>query len=331
MIWIFNLISILTFLFICKLFIPSLDYLEGMKLTTHNFFGAMFVFVYPHGLFFIFYLIFLEDSPRNLILDNDFETAKKVLEKITKKNFSISNMRKMRDNLIENGENKFFVNEGKGITIIFKDRIRSFTILVSVLYFIYEVLFVGISTVFPSIIKRIVEEKHSISLKDKMNTINNLIISQIIGILIFLLGSLFFEIKFIPKKFGNLTIISFSFIFTILSISYYNNTYLFMSSSIFLLQMSYILLITYSFEIFPKYIKDHAMGFLFSIGSLGSVFSQYIFISIFKMGTMYPIYFFLLLLIIIMVILFFLPKENENNLDSLVFGEDNRKNENKIY
>ena len=142
---------------------------------------------------------------------------------------------------------------------------------------------------------------------------------NIIGMFVILFGAFFSEIKFFDKKFSKIFILSFSIFFAVMSIVFVKKFYLFTALSDNLCDLCYIMLITYTEEIYPTIIKDHAVGFMLFIDGVAGFASQFVFISVFKYGKLVPLLLYIISLLIGMLIIIFLPKDNISNIDSLIF------------
>ena len=154
------------------------------------------------------------------------------------------------------------------------------------------------------------------------NVITSLIIYNVIGIFVIFFGATFAETKLITKKNSKVTILGFSIIFTILSVFFLNVFYVFISLSNHLSYLCVFMLVTYTEEIYPTIIKDHAMGFMNFINGISGVFTQFVFLTLYKIDIAHPLFLYILFIVIFIMILIYLPDDNENNLDSSFFGEE---------
>ena len=87
------------------------------------------------------------------------------------------------------------------------------------------------------------------------------------------------------------------------------------------------MLSTYSAEMVPTIIRDYAMAFFIIIGSLCGFLSQFIFIWLLKFDKYLPVYVFISMIIMIIIVILFLPNDNDGNLDSIVLGDTDNKND----
>lgn len=106
---------------------------------------------------------FCEDSPRSLLLTGQLDKAKLILEKISAKKFSDDEIILLQFNLKNTGENKFYVNK-PGFRQIFSKRILGFSLLMSLLYLSLNFAFSGLSSIYPSIMKQLFEEKQTLNI-----------------------------------------------------------------------------------------------------------------------------------------------------------------------
>ncbi len=136
----------------CKIFIPSLEYNKNSHENNQNFFKPIFQIHIVIIISIISFIIFLNDSPRNLILTNEYEEAKNILNYYTDNVLTDEEFEKIKFNLLYDGENKFY-DKNSGIKEIFNPRIRSFTILMMIIFIFISFGFSGVNTVIADILK----------------------------------------------------------------------------------------------------------------------------------------------------------------------------------
>ena len=58
------------------------------------------------------------------------------------------------------------------------------------------------------------------------------------------------------------------------------------------------------------------------INGISGVFTQFVFLTLYKIDIAHPLFLYILFIVIFIMILIYLPDDNENNLDSSFFGEE---------
>ena len=87
-VWFFSQLGWIFFLLICKIYIPSLEYIQNFNLNSNDFFLGISKFYILFIIFIFFYIYFLEDSPRNLLITNDIKNATKLIKLIGNKDYT---------------------------------------------------------------------------------------------------------------------------------------------------------------------------------------------------------------------------------------------------
>ena len=315
LIWACNGVGNAFFLYMCKIYFPTLEYDKNKELVNQDFYKALLQNYVLLIVIILSFFLFLNDSPRNLIINKKYENSNKILIDITGVSYTIDELMCMRRKLIDERENKFY-NTDFGYKEIFQKRILSITLLLLAAYFFISFGRYGMLVTFPEILKK-VNSVH----KNNKESINDLLWAICIGLIGNLIGAIFSEIKFFGRKFSEILFFSISLICAILGFVYVHHMYILMGCSISTYYISYKLHITYTEEIYPTIIKDYAMGAMFFSTRLGGFLSQFFYLSLMKSrNNLIPI-FYCINCIVLIVIIFFLPNDNTSKLDSFLIEE----------
>ena len=315
-IWIFWAIGAIYFLLMCKIYIPSLEYDKTKPIDDQNFHKAILQFHYVLILLILLVIFFLKDSPRNLIINNEIDKAKEILNYYTNNKITEENIENIRVRLLTAGENQFYDKE-KGIRELFKPRIRNFMILMMTAFFFISFGFYGLNGTTAGIIKNINEQIY-LKFGEKKETVDGLILIFIISCIGNIIGGVFSEIKHFGRKNSEIFFFSISTLCAILALIFLKSANILLAFSLSFYGASFNMHITYSEEIFPTKIRDFAMGLLFFMTRMGGFTCQFIFIPMLKFNPLFPVYIYIGITLILIVILFFLPHDNDNELDSVI-------------
>ncbi len=312
-VWITFPLSMFVFLFIYKSLNPDTN--------TNVLYSALLY----NAIFLLFlgicFLLMFNDSPRNLLIQNDLETAQVIMEKIYSRKFSLIDLKNIQKNLLDSGANKFFNQEEIAFKSLLDKTVRKFIILNSLLHILYSLCYGGINVVLPQILAKIIEEKNLDRSLLQDRSINQLILFYGLGMICVFVCPFIFECQICSKKIFKIIILIVSLLNVILGILFPSNFHIFIALSSYLFEFCYNLLYTYSTEMVPTIIRDYAMAFFIIIGSLCGFLSQFIFIWLFKFDKYLPVYVFISMIIMIIIVILFLPNDNDGNLDSIVLGD----------
>jgi len=298
-----------------------------------DFYKAIFQFSFVLIIIIISTFLLIEDSPRNLILNEKYEEAKKILAYNTNNELTDEEFQNIIKSLNFLGENKFYEKEN-GVKELFNNRLRTFTILMMIIFFFLSLGFFGFITVLAQILKILVKKKIVLeNVEARGDTINNLILINIYGSFGTILAGIFSEIKGFGRKKTEIYFISGSAFFATISLIYMKNFNSLMGLGLSLMQSSINIHITYTEEIYPTALRDYARGVLCATTRLGGFASQFIFIYLIEVFFLYPVYFYIISCLICVSLIVFLPDDNKKALDSFI-KLDNlssyNTNENKI-
>ena len=304
---------------------PPLDYLAT---NPYNFFLALDKLYLPLILFIIVFILFMKDSPRNLILKDQLEEAQRIINELGKKNYSYLEIKIIQNNSKKNSENKFYKKE-KGIFEIFNPRIIKFSFQLFITYFAFSFVFIGFLNVYPIISLEILKKNKLIEINnyDKINKLH-LISSNIASIIVIFLLSILTQLNFLSRKNWKLVIFTLTILTAFAAIVFSDYFYIFICISNNLCGFIFNILILYTLEKYPTVLKDYALGVYMFIFGLGGLLSQYFFIFLKKIGKFFPVVVYIIILLSLVVLFYFLPNDNEENIDAYII--DNEKNENDL-
>lgn len=167
-IWIGWNLGAIYFLLLCKVYIPDLNYTKENHKVPQNFYMAMFNFIYFYIINLILVYLFLEDSPRNLLVNHQKDKAANILKYYIGRKLSNEEMDSIYNKIINSGENKFHKGkEENNINQLFSKRFISMSILMMLIYFLLSFAMFGITVSLPMILRYI-----EISQKNIVRNIN---------------------------------------------------------------------------------------------------------------------------------------------------------------
>ncbi len=230
--------------------------------TNENiFFSALLYNGFIILFLIICYIILLEDSPRNLLIQNDLEKANLIIEIIYKKKFTLDKIKAIQKDLMDKGENNLFIGKEIRLKMIFHKKIRRIMILNTILIFLFNFSIIGINIVLPQLFEKIIEEKNLNKIINKNQSIDQLILFTLFDCLIIIATTLFIELQLFSKKVSKIIILTISKIFKLIGIIFPSYYYIFSSFSNYMLELCFILLFSYSVQFIRSVIKDYVWIF----------------------------------------------------------------------
>ena len=267
--------------------------------------------------------ILFEDSPKNLIINKNFEEAQELINKITNKNFFLYEIKSIQINI----RNNFNLDEtfklNIGIKKIFEKKIFSYTILLIFANFLIYFSYFGITSIYPSVLKKIYDENLNYEHEEIKNNfcINILMKYNFIGIIIILLAAFFSEWNLFNKKNSQIFVLGFSIFFIIMSFLFTEIFYLFLSLSYHLTYLSFYMWTSYTEEFYPIHIRIKALKLISLTNGIAGCLSQFVFIYIFYIDKFYPLFSFAVTFIIFACVVLYLPDDNGKKIDDLIFED----------
>jgi MFS family permease len=259
---------------------------------------------------FIFCFMYLEDSPRNLILHNQINEAFKILENLNgNQKFSPPIKARIiyetkKGNM--NSDNKISSNEGESsIWEIFKGKYQLLTILLTVVWCLDSVISYGTGLISSLTLR-------TLGMVEKFDT-SKIILQQVTITIISsagnFLGGFLSEIQIFGRNRTTIInfIISAIFIILIPILSKYYTLMFSLAQFFWCIAMN--VNTTYTCEVYPTHLRDRAVGFLFFATRVGGFLSQFLFIYFNQMGMWVPYHIAAVLLIINALLTFLMPFE----------------------
>jgi len=164
------------------------------------------------GATFVILILFLKDSPRNLILQEQDEAAIAILENMTKTTLSEEDKHSIIDE-VQNGVNKDISNN---FSDLFQPKYKFMTILLIILWSLIYMLYYGPFLITSWVLK-------DISSADKEHTNTDIIEEEItiffIGMIGYFVGGVMSEIKIFGRKRAIMVGLALCIVFTFLAIS----------------------------------------------------------------------------------------------------------------
>ena len=279
-------------------------------------------------------LLFLRDSPRNLLMNVKTNEATTTAYDI------LNQMRKENGKSILTDEDKCLINSqllmsGDGtkmdghISEMFNNKYKLTSCLLILSWFLNAMITYGLLLVYSLTLQKI-HRNHP-----QMNSeiVASSTLTSIAVLPSNLFAGIFSEIEFLGRKkamiLGNLCpllTIFLSIKFTSLISFWFALSYIFIS-------ISYTIVNTYTAEVYPTMIRDKALGVMFTAARIGGFLSQIIFIELINLHLFLPYYFSMVVSLICICLIYCLPYEtyglpldkcgDENNL----IQESENKNE----
>lgn len=318
-IWLPSASGLLSFIYICKYYNPDLNYIEGRKDVPQDFYYAVYLFTYILALNFIVNSCFIEDSPRNLILNGERKKAKGILDYYVGRKLTEEEIISIENNVLNSGENKHY-KTNNGFDELFTKRMAVITILLMLVYFFVFIAFAGIYIVFPVVV---VKEKEIINFgKEKINTLLVFATGKLIGAFC---GMFISEFKCLPYKFLLIVFLIFSFIFGICGLIFIKHFSILTIISIVFVYLSKNLMYAWTGEILPTKLRDNGFSLLMLTGRTGGIFSQIILVNVVYFNYKLAIVIYLVMLTLSILLIVILPKNDIQDLDSSIEVIDSEK------
>lgn len=255
-------------------------------------------------------LFFLEDSPRNLLMNvktnEATETAYDILNQMRKENGKplLTDEEKclINNQLMMSGDE---VKMEGNILEMFNNKYRLTSCLLILSWFLNAMITYGLLLVYSLTLKKI-HRNHP-----QMNSeiVANSMITSIAVLPSTIFAGIFSEIEFLGRKkamiLGNLCPLLTIF----LSINFTNQISFWFALSYIFISISYTIVNTYTTEVYPTMIRDKALGVMFTAARLGGFLSQIIFIELINLHLFLPYYFSMVVSFICVCLVYCLPYE----------------------
>lgn len=315
------------FLLICKIYLPNLNFNPYIPEHFQDFHAAILQFSIVILLCLVSSIFFMEDSPRNLIMNNQLEKAKEILNFYTEGRINDEDMKTIARNLKNKGENQYY-EEKNGISSLFKKRNFFLTIKIMMIFFFLCTSYYGIQSTLTTILKGIGTDSNEIEDNEKSESpINSLLIMGSIESLGNFTGAILCEFEFIGRKYLLVIMSIISIGNALLGRFVLSKFEIFMGIGLSASNLTQDCLKTYTSEIYPTKIRDLALGINISVMRIAGIFSQFVFFSLTKLHLFSGIYMFLAFTGCALVTILLLPPDNNKEIDAEVEMSDNESSE----
>lgn len=263
------------------------------------------------------FIFLLEDSPRNLILNNQVNKGISIYRNILKSSGKVLPNSK-KDEIV-----KYINNSNKQVTDISFEQIykRNMTnsIVLSCLWFGNSILREGLKLIFTETLK-------FLDLASNTNIIRNHIYLSLGCLVCIVIFSIITEYK-LSLKYTMIVCLAISFIFTLLGVIFVKHLNIFICFTIAFIVTANTAICTYSQFYYSTKMRDAAFGVFNFYKRLGGVFSQFLFMGLLGLNPLIPYYLAVSLVGINIFGTFFLEDINKDLYDE---REEIEANENDI-
>jgi len=254
------------------------------------------------------FLLFFEDSPRNLILAGEHNRGIRIYRAMFKRNniYISSEQKKSMIDYIEKSNNRIVESN---LSSIFNNEFFAISLILAFQWFIISMVRYGPLLIYTETIKEL-----------EMASLRNIIANHIyIALGMFFINLLFAwiaEFKIVGLK--RILFISYglALIFCSLNVGIPDYLNIWMSIASVLLNPVNSAISTYTHIIFPTKIRDTSMGLFLFIKYMGAIVAQFVFLGFFAIEVIVPYCILLGLTLVSFVMVFILPLEpSQEHLD----------------
>jgi sugar phosphate permease len=266
-------------------------------------------------------LFWLKDSPRNLILNDNYEEAFHILEQLHGDRFTENE----KQTIIHQTRGNHLDQEDVSLSEMFSKELRLTSVLLTMIWVIYAVVFYG-----PYLISSLT--MHELG-QGEAGTNREIILKQMIIGLVSLpsnaIGGFFSEIPSLGRNKTTNICMLISIIFNILIFVDPRNYEIHFGLFMALNAISFNVNNTYSCEVYPTRIRDIAIGFLFFISKIGGGMSQFIYIWLHNVYLWTPYHVTTFLCLLSVLLIYLLPIETYGRPldDDITFALDPEEGE----
>jgi MFS family permease len=261
--WILYPLGIIYICYISMFFIQNHEDLEWRKICFVNSYTSIIVIFIAFGL---------NESPRYLLLKQQYEQAFEILDKIGKSGGIILS-KEEKEEMIKQNEEKLSQLEGVktdfNVKGFFEKKYITVSLLLAYLWFISSFISYGLLYILPKIFDNM--SKH-----DKMDSLKHMISAMFILFFCPLFRGIISELKFVGRK--NAMIVGFvgSVISGFACILYVNHLSTFSGFLKFFINTSLGIVSVYTSEVYPTSLRAIALGFGNSLTRLGGILTPFI-------------------------------------------------------
>jgi len=280
-------------LVLCFIMIFIMPNLEPARVNTTILLSAILPF-----FAFLLNLFLLQDSPRNLILRKLEKEAFEILEVISKRKFDQS----VKIKILQES-NKSFQNVKFEIKDLFGEKFGKLSLLLTYIWFFNSILSYG-PGVISNLTMQAIGKEQNIS---NLDIIKNQIVINLIGFFSLFLGGIMTEASYLGRKLATNINFFTCLAFILLLIAWPGQFAVFFGIYSAVQGIAFNISTTYSCEVYPTKMRDHAIGFLFSCTRVGGFISQILYLYLNSIGTWIPYYASSIFLVINIILVFLLP------------------------
>lgn len=267
------------------------------QLQSEETFRVILLLTIPYSVFALSYYIFLEESPRNLILNSEENKAIDILEKINGGEISLEDRSEVISQ-VKGGINK---NLDHSLKSVFSSKVRQTTIIQSVIWFCFSYIFYGGIFSISLMLKEIGFNND--------NLINKTMVVYALSMPGNIVGGILTEIAYLGRL--KTCSIGYGFLsfFIIIAGFFPNSVEILIGLMGLFLNISVNVTCTYCSEYYPTRIRDTALGYLYFVTRVSGFVSQIISYYLVSINFKIQYFFILSQAILCFVLIFFLPEE----------------------
>jgi MFS family permease len=263
-------------------------------------------------------VLFMEDSPRNLILRDEEDDAFKIIEKIVGHPLEASEKESIIQN-IKSGLNSELSNE---ISEVFNPKFICLSLILSFIWVINSLVLYGPNLITSLTLKSLGQETNSTN----HQIIINQIIINVIGLPSSVLGGLICEIEFLGRKKSILTTSSLAILCLGVTILFPKTYTVSFGLFLALVSVTFDINSSYSCEVYQTKIRDRAVGFMFFSTRVGGVITQFLYLYLNSFGIWIAYYATIGFILVNLVLIFFLPFETYGKPLDIDFEKEEKQN-----
>jgi len=272
-------------------------------------------------IFFLFIILPLNDSARNLLYKGEYEKAFEILNKLRtnelheEEKLILINQSKLsekvkiplKENEINNTVNEKIEkdNSQNSIKDIFKEPYLKSTIIFIFIRFIQSFILRGNISIIVIYIKKILDNNSINEINSSLLFINN------IALFSFPLSAILIDLKFIGRKLSLAIVEIIAIIILFIFFFKYQLYYLIGLYKIFLLAKTFILSALYT-ESYPTRMRDLTMGFLNIVDIIAGLIGMLSYMLLIKYNFLIPFYISFTLQLISLILFYLIPVETKN-------------------
>ena len=255
-------------------------------------------------------LIYLQDSPRNLIMNFKEEEALKILEHLNENTINDISRSKIiaetrLNNYNNNDNNSLETTNEVELKDLFSKKYKKLTSILTIIWFLNSVIGYG-----PVLVASLTLS--SLGVKESI-TNNEIILNQIMICVICspscYIGGVLSEVSFLGRNKSTILSYFISILFMCLCILDPSSFTVMFGLSIAFSGISFNINTTYTCEVYPTKIRDNALGFLFFSTRLGGFISQILYLYLNDLNIWAPYYFTIFITFVNIYFVYILPYE----------------------